>query len=92
MADRWGAQWRGGVGRHLEYLRAQRSGSAGRVALPLDVVHLVAMGVWLGGLVALCGVLLRSNDVPAMRTAVPSFSRAALVCVALLVVTGGYQG
>ncbi len=67
-------------------------GRQAAVALPVDVVHLVAMGVWLGGLVALCGVLLRSDDVPAMRSAVPSFSRAALICVALLVVTGGYQG
>lgn len=61
------------------------------LTLPADVVHLVAMGVWLGGLVALCGVLLRTREGGAMRCAVPAFSRAALVCVAALVLTGGYQ-
>ncbi|MGQ0774709.1 MAG: FixH family protein [Pseudonocardiales bacterium] len=66
-------------------------GRQAAIALPVDVVHLVAMGVWLGGLVVLCGVLLRTGEVGVMRCAVPSFSRAALVCVAALVVTGSYQ-
>ncbi|MGH3913559.1 MAG: FixH family protein [Pseudonocardiaceae bacterium] len=61
------------------------------IALPVDVVHLVAMGVWLGGLVVLCGVLLRTGEIATMRSVGPAFSRAALVCVAALVVTGSYQ-
>jgi copper transport protein len=61
------------------------------VALPVGVVHLLAMAVWLGGLPVLLGVLLRSGDVAGMRIAVPRFSRTALVCVAVLVVTGTYQ-
>ncbi|MEO3748123.1 copper resistance protein CopC [Plantactinospora sp. B5E13] len=60
-------------------------------ALVSDVVHLVAMAVWLGGLVVLAGVLLPARDVSAMRTAVPAFSRSAQVSVGLLVVTGMFQ-
>jgi copper transport protein len=67
------------------------TGAQVAVALPVDVVHLVAMAVWLGGLAALGGVLLRSGDVAAMRLALPRFSRVALVCVGLLLATGTYQ-
>lgn len=80
LAATWSVAGHSAVGRHSA------------VAVAVDVVHLVAMGVWLGGLVALCGVLLRSHDVAAMRSAVPAFSRAAPICVGLLVVTGLYQG
>ncbi|MGH4027101.1 MAG: FixH family protein [Pseudonocardiaceae bacterium] len=79
LAATWSIAGHSAVGRHTV------------VALPVDVVHLIAMGVWLGGLVALCGVLLRSGDVTAMRSAVPGFSRAAAICVGLLVITGSYQ-
>jgi copper transport protein len=61
------------------------------LALPTGVVHLLAMSVWLGGLAVLVGVLLRSGDVAGMRAAVSRFSRTALVCVVVLVVTGTYQ-
>lgn len=61
------------------------------VSVPSDAIHLTAMGIWLGGLVVLLGVLLRSGDVNAMRAAVPRFSRVALVCVGVLIVTGTVQ-
>lgn len=67
------------------------AGTQVAIALPAGVVHLLAMAVWLGGLPALFGVLLRSGDVAGMRVAVPRFSSTALVCVAVLVVTGTYQ-
>jgi copper transport protein len=72
---------------------ANHNGAGAQIALalPADVVHLLAMSVWLGGLPALLGVLLRSGDVAGMRIAVPRFSRTALICVAVLVVTGTYQ-
>ncbi|MEE6263837.1 copper resistance CopC/CopD family protein [Plantactinospora sonchi] len=60
-------------------------------ALASDVVHLVAMAVWLGGLVVLAGVLLPAREIAAMRTAVPAYSRSAQVSVGLLVVTGMFQ-
>ncbi|MGW5605642.1 copper resistance CopC/CopD family protein [Streptomyces sp. NPDC003753] len=67
------------------------AGSLVAVALVSDVVHLTAMGVWIGGLVVLGAVLLRSGDLPAMESAIPRFSRTALVCVLLLAVTGVFQ-
>lgn len=69
-------------------------GAAGGLAplsVPVDVLHLTATGVWLGGLPALA-VLLRSGDVTTMRAAIPRFSTAAGVCVAVVAVTGLYQG
>lgn len=67
------------------------SGQWVALTVAVDAVHLVAMGVWFGGLAALLGVLLRSGDVTAMRVAIPLFSRIALLCVGTLVVTGIYQ-
>ncbi|GDY33173.1 copper resistance CopC/CopD family protein [Gandjariella thermophila] len=67
------------------------AGAQVALALPIDVVHLVAMAVWLGGLAAVGAALLPSGDLAAMRLALPRFSRTALVCVGLLLATGTYQ-
>lgn len=61
------------------------------VAVPVDVAHLLAMSVWLGGLVVLLGALLPARDPVALRRAVPLFSTTAAFCVAALVITGCYQ-
>lgn len=61
------------------------------LSIPIGLIHLTAIGVWLGGLPALA-VLLRSGDVLAMRTAVPRFSTTAGICVLVVAVTGLYQG
>ncbi|MFK0259057.1 copper resistance CopC/CopD family protein [Streptomyces sp. NPDC090445] len=63
------------------------------LAVPAAVLHLLAMGVWLGGLITLV-VLLRSRGpgspvVPA--SAVGRFSTLAFTAVAVLVGTGVYQ-
>ncbi|MFE0460132.1 FixH family protein [Kitasatospora sp. NPDC058965] len=57
------------------------------LALPLDMLHLVAMACWLGGLVALL-VGLRHG---AGAAAADRFSGVALVSVSVLVATGLYQ-
>ncbi|HZE66787.1 MAG TPA: CopD family protein [Sporichthyaceae bacterium] len=57
------------------------------IALPMDLLHLWAMSVWLGGLPALV-VLVRSKDRAALGRTVPVFSRIAATCVGLLVLTG----
>lgn len=62
------------------------------LAVSMDVVHLVAMSVWFGGLAVLAGALLPARDLAALRTAVPAFSRVAVGCVGLLVLTGVYAG
>ncbi|MBP2404043.1 Copper transport protein YcnJ precursor [Streptomyces netropsis] len=59
------------------------------LAMPVDVVHLVAVAVWLGGLAALLAAL-RSGE-PLKRAAVVRFSRLAFASVCALVATGLYQ-
>ncbi|GAA3439830.1 copper resistance CopC/CopD family protein [Kutzneria kofuensis] len=54
------------------------------LALPVDVLHLDAMGIWLGGLV----VLWRAKP---PQAAVQRFSQVAFACVGVLVATGTYQ-
>ncbi|EHR53601.1 putative copper export protein [Saccharomonospora marina XMU15] len=92
-AARAGAVLAVGTALALTVSLGNHSATGGQVALavPMDTVHLLAMAVWLGGLVALLAVLLRSGDVLGMRVAMPRFSRLALVCVAVLTATGAYQ-
>ncbi|WP_431953323.1 copper resistance CopC/CopD family protein [Actinacidiphila sp. bgisy167] len=59
------------------------------VAMPVDIVHLLAMAVWLGGLTALLTALRGGQRVE--RAAVRRFSRIAFGAVVTLVVTGVYQ-
>ncbi|HEX5118191.1 MAG TPA: copper resistance protein CopC [Pseudonocardiaceae bacterium] len=54
------------------------------LALPVDVLHLSAMALWLGGL----AVLVRAKP---PDDAVGRFSRLAFTCVVVLVATGTYQ-
>ncbi|MEU7241045.1 copper resistance protein CopC [Streptomyces sparsogenes] len=59
------------------------------LAMPVDVVHMLAVGVWLGGLGALVATL-RAGE-PIERAAVRRFSRLAFGSVVTLVLTGVYQ-
>ncbi|MEU6488267.1 copper resistance protein CopC [Streptomyces sp. NPDC046887] len=59
------------------------------VAMPVDVLHLLAMAAWLGGLAALLVVLFRGPSIE--REAVRRFSRLAFGSVVALAVTGVYQ-
>ncbi|MFD8228648.1 copper resistance protein CopC [Streptomyces massasporeus] len=64
------------------------------LAMTSSVLHLLATGVWLGGLVALLLTLRRpSGDGLAddMAAVVPRFSRIAFAAVTVLAVTGVYQ-
>lgn len=78
------------------------AGSQVALALPVDVVHLMAMAVWLGGLTVVVGALLRpaGSDVTgltaptaltALTAAVRRFSTIAGCCISVLVVSGTYQ-
>ncbi|MGY1814398.1 copper resistance CopC/CopD family protein [Blastococcus sp. SYSU D00820] len=62
------------------------------LAVAATTVHVAAMVVWLGGLAALLGGVLRS-DAPAgeLAAALPPFSRIAAAAVTALVVTGVVQ-
>ncbi|MFB8350621.1 copper resistance CopC/CopD family protein [Streptomyces niveus] len=59
------------------------------LAMPLDVLHLLAVAAWLGGLVSLLTALHRTPDIE--RAAVRRFSRIAFTSVVVLAVTGLYQ-
>lgn len=57
-------------------------------AVLVDVVHVVGMSLWLGGLIALLTDALPRRD----ATAIGRFSSIALGAVVALVATGSYQG
>ncbi|GAA2579341.1 MULTISPECIES: copper resistance CopC/CopD family protein [Streptomyces] len=62
------------------------------LAMPVDVVHLIAVATWLGGLTALLVALYRAPaDTPLPARAVRRFSRVAFGSVIALVATGTYQ-
>ncbi|MFC8422370.1 copper resistance CopC/CopD family protein [Streptomyces sp. NPDC057236] len=62
------------------------------VAMPVDVLHLLAVAAWLGGLTTLLVALYRAPaDTPVDRDAVQRFSRLAFGSVVVLAVTGVYQ-
>jgi copper transport protein len=68
-----------------------RTGTLTFLAVPADVVHVLAMGVWLGGLAVLAVAVFPGRRVDDLRDVVPRFSRVAFWCVTALVVTGGFQ-
>ncbi|GHC36214.1 copper resistance CopC/CopD family protein [Streptomyces cinnamoneus] len=59
------------------------------LAMPVDVAHLLAAAVWLGGLAGLLAVLRSGEAI--RRPAVERFSRLAFASVCVLVATGLYQ-
>lgn len=62
------------------------------IAMPVDVVHLLAVAGWLGGLTALLVALYRAPaETPVEAAAVHRFSRLAFGSFLALVVTGVYQ-
>lgn len=73
------------------------------LAVPVDMLHLLAMATWLGGLAVLGFALLSPGAVATIRAgngpglagagsaAVSRFSTIALGCVVTLVATGAYQ-
>jgi methionine-rich copper-binding protein CopC/putative copper export protein len=68
----------------------------GIVPILAGVVHVVAVGIWLGGVAALLLLLLRptwiSSSTPlALSTVVPRFSALALVSIGLVSITGAYS-
>ena len=69
----------------------------GRIGIAHEVnqsVHLLASGIWLGGLVPLAALVIRARRAGGgqwfalMRTALPQFSRMGYVAVALVAITG----
>ncbi|MFI1046867.1 copper resistance CopC/CopD family protein [Streptomyces griseoruber] len=62
------------------------------IAMPVDILHLLAVATWLGGLAALLVALYRAPvDRPVEAGAVRRFSQVAFGSVIALVATGVYQ-
>ncbi|MFI0242946.1 copper resistance CopC/CopD family protein [Streptomyces sp. NPDC016845] len=59
------------------------------LAMPVDILHLLAVAAWLGGLTALLTALYRAPSIEA--SAVRRYSRAAFISVVTLAATGLYQ-
>ncbi len=67
------------------------SGDWVTAAVTADTIHVLAMALWLGGLVVLAVVGLARNPSFSARDALEPFSRMALGCVLALVATGAFQ-
>ncbi|MBZ3907670.1 copper resistance protein CopC/CopD [Streptomyces scabiei] len=62
------------------------------LSMPLDILHLLAVAAWLGGLATLLVALFRAPvDAPIETAAVRRFSRVAFGSVLVLTATGIYQ-
>jgi copper transport protein len=61
------------------------------LALFASVVHVLAMSVWLGGLVLMAVVVLRGNEIEERRDVVLDFSFVATWCVLALIASGAFQ-
>ncbi|WP_435057393.1 copper resistance CopC/CopD family protein [Streptomyces sp. bgisy060] len=59
------------------------------IAMPVDILHLLAVAAWLGGLAVLLVALYRAPSVE--RSAVERFSKVAFGSVVVLAATGLYQ-
>ena len=55
-----------------------------------DGAHVLAVTVWLGGLVMLVAIVMRRHP-DALRDVLPRFSVVALTCIAVIAGTGSYQ-
>jgi len=60
-------------------------------AVGADALHVLAMAVWLGGLVVLAAALLPRRDLGEIRAVLPRWSRVAAVCLTVIVATGVFQ-
>jgi copper transport protein len=67
------------------------TGDWATAAVFADTIHVLAMALWLGGLVVLAVVTLARDASLEARDAVERFSRLALGCIIALVVTGAFQ-
>ncbi|MSO78302.1 MAG: hypothetical protein EXQ79_01695 [Acidimicrobiia bacterium] len=67
------------------------SGDLVVLAVITDTIHVLAMGVWVGGLVALGVVVMRGHAVAEMEAPVARWSRLAFGCVVAIIATGVFQ-
>jgi copper transport protein len=61
------------------------------VSIPVDMLHLLGMAAWIGGLVLLVGAVLPRREPDELRTVLPVFSRVAFASVVVLALSGAYE-
>ncbi|MEO9137819.1 MAG: copper resistance protein CopC [Jatrophihabitans sp.] len=61
------------------------------LSIPVDLAHLLAMSVWVGGLIMLVGAVLPRREPSELSAVVPVFSTVAFVAIVVLAVTGTYS-
>src|SRR5262249_51411345 len=61
------------------------------IAVTTDAIHVLAMAIWIGGLVALANVLLPGRTARELDGALPRWSHVGLACVGAIVATGAFQ-
>lgn len=60
------------------------------LSVSVDLLHLVAMSAWIGGLVLLTVVVLPRHDAQVSRRSLPAVSRVSFGAVIVLALTGAY--
>lgn len=60
------------------------------LSIAADLLHVSAMGAWLGGLVMLVAAVLPRAEADELPTVLPVFSRVAFTSIVVLAVTGTY--
>ena len=65
-------------------------GPAPALAVGVNIVHLLAMTVWIGGLVLMTVSLTSTAQGEDLARVLPQFSRLALTCVAVIVLSGTF--
>lgn len=60
------------------------------LSITMDVLHLLSMAVWVGGLVLLVAAVLPRREPGELRAVLPVFSTVAFVAVAVLAASGTY--
>jgi copper transport protein len=66
------------------------TGSAPPLSIAANLLHLMALSTWLGGLTLVAVSLHPASRAAELASVLPRFSRLAFACVALIVLTGTY--
>jgi copper transport protein len=61
------------------------------LSVPADMLHVLAMAAWIGGLVLLVGAILPRQEPGELQVVLPVFSRVAFVSVVVLALSGLYE-
>ncbi|HVU72496.1 MAG TPA: copper resistance protein CopC [Mycobacteriales bacterium] len=82
-----------GITMLLTFTLSEHAGQGIQVPLAAtaDALHIGAASVWIGGLAVLATALLWKRQPGELAEVLPRWSRTAMVCVAVLVLTGTYQ-